>query len=82
MLTALMLMAIIYIFLFVPESPLYLNEIKQYGKLKRCLERISYINQVQDRQNKVKYCLYRLKIKNFIYQKIQDSQNEKEEIEE
>ena len=56
-----MLIAIIYIFLFVPESPLYLNEIKEYDKLKKCLKRISYINQVPDRQNKVKYCIYRLK---------------------
>ena len=39
-----MLIAIIYIFLFVPESPLYLNEIKEFDKLKKCLDRISYMN--------------------------------------
>lgn len=53
MIFILMILAIFHIMIFVPESPLFLIETRQFGKLKKCMENIAYINNVNDKQNKI-----------------------------
>jgi len=34
--------------IFVPESPLFLIETRQFGKLKKCMEKIASLNNIKD----------------------------------
>lgn len=63
MLIVILFIAIFIIYLFVPESPLYLYEKHKFKQLKHSLLIIGSMNRVSNVLPKVRYAVIRLKLK-------------------
>jgi hypothetical protein len=53
---------LLFVYFFVPESPIFLYEMRRFSKLKQCFEQIATFNGLKNPQVAARYCKLQLKL--------------------